>query len=220
MTTKKYITAAREAVSTYNEVGSESVIELQDILAVLIGPSAKPEFTGRLAARGIKTLVDMTVTELKEEGITHNEALKIHSGMLIARKMRSAGRADSRYVIRSPEDAAANLMTEMNALTQEHFVVLYLNVKNEVLHKKTVFIGSLYSSIVHPREVFKEAVKQSAASIICFHNHPSGQPTPSPEDIEITKRLAEAGSVMGVELLDHVIIGDHQFISLKEKGYM
>ncbi|MEK5069625.1 JAB domain-containing protein [Sporosarcina sp. FSL K6-1508] len=176
MTTKKYITAAREAVSSYNEVGSESVIELQDILAVLIGPSAKPECTGRLAARGIKTLVDMTITELKEEGMTHNEALKIHSGMLIARKMRSAGKADTRYVIRSPEDAAAYLMSEMSVLTQEHFVVIYLNVKNEVLHKKTLFIGSLNSSIVHPREVFKEAVKQSAASIICFHNHPSGQP--------------------------------------------
>src|SRR3954453_13303244 len=134
MTTKSYIASAREAVSTYNEVGSESVIELQDILAVLIGPSAKPEFTGRLAAHGIKTLVDMTVTELKEEGMTHNEALKIHSGMLIARKMRSAGKADTRFVIRSPEDAAAYLMTEMNALTQEHFVVLYLNVKIEVLN--------------------------------------------------------------------------------------
>ena len=134
--------------------------------------------------------------------------------------MRSAGKADDRYVIRSPEDAAAYLMTEMTALTQEHFVVLYLNVKNEVLHKKTVFIGSLNSSIVHPREVYKEAVKYSAASIICLHNHPSGRPDPSPEDIEVTKRLAEAGSVMGVELFDHVIIGDHRFISLKEKGYM
>lgn len=92
MTTKKYITAAHEAVSTYNEVDSESAIELQDILAVLTGPSAKPEFTCRLVARGIKTLVDMTVTELKEEGMPHNEALKTHSGMLIARKMRSAGK--------------------------------------------------------------------------------------------------------------------------------
>ncbi|MFS0688975.1 DNA repair protein RadC [Sporosarcina sp. 179-K 8C2 HS] len=219
MTTKKYITSAREAVSTYNAVGSESIIELQDILAVLIGPSVKPEFTGRLAARGIRELVDMTVSELKEEGMTHNQALRVHSGMLIARKMRSAGKADSRYVIRSPEDAAAYMMAEMTNLTQEHFVVIFLNVKNEVLHKKTIFIGSLNSSIVHPREVYKEAVKHSAASIICFHNHPSGRPDPSPEDIEVTKRLAKAGSVMGVELIDHVVIGDHQFISLKEKGY-
>lgn len=164
-------------------------------------------------------MVDMTVSELKEEGMTHNEALRVHSGMLIARKMRSAGKAETRYVIRSPEDAAAYMMAEMTNLTQEHFVVIFLNVKNEVLHKKTIFIGSLNSSIVHPREVYKEAVKHSAASIICFHNHPSGRPDPSLEDIEVTKRLAEAGSVMGVELIDHVIIGDHRFISLKEKGY-
>jgi DNA repair protein RadC len=128
--------------------------------------------------------------------------------------------SEGRYTIRSPEDAATYLMTDMSSLTQEHFVVLFLNVKNEVLHKQTIFIGSLNSSIVHPREIFREAVKRSAASIICAHNHPSGNPTPSPEDIEVTKRLSEAGALMGIEVLDHVIIGDHQFISLKEKGYM
>lgn len=220
MTTKKYITSAREAVATYDAIGSEAVIELQDVLAVLIGPSSTPEITGRLAGHGLRILVEMTVSELEEEGMTHNEALKVHSGMLLAKKLRNVGKNESRYTIRSPEDAASYMMAEMTSLTQEHFVVLYLNVKNEVLHKKTVFIGSLNSSIVHPREVYKEAVKHSAASIICLHNHPSGTVTPSPEDIDVTKRLAEAGSVMGVELLDHVIIGDHKFLSLKEKGYM
>ncbi|MCZ2258072.1 RadC family protein [Sporosarcina sp. G11-34] len=220
MNTKKYITSAREAVATYNAIGSEAVIELQDIFAVLIGPSSTPEFTGRLAGHGLRTLVEMTVSEFEKEGMTHNEALKVHSGMLLAKKVRNVGKNETRYTIRSPEDAASYMMAEMTSLTQEHFVVLYLNVKNEVLHKKTIFIGSLNSSIVHPREVYKEAVKHSAASIICVHNHPSGQPNPSTEDIEVTKRLAEAGSMMGVELLDHVIIGNHQFISLKEKGYM
>lgn len=220
MNIKKYITSAREAVATYDAIGSEAVIELQDILAVLIGPSSTPEFTGRLAGHGLRTLVEMTVSELEEEGMTHNEALKVHSGMLLAKKVRNVGKNETRYTIRSPEDAASYMMAEMTSLTQEHFVVLYLNVKNEVLHKKTIFIGSLNSSIVHPREVYKEAVKHSAASIICLHNHPSGTVTPSPEDIDVTKRLAEAGSVMGVELLDHVIIGDHKFLSLKEKGYM
>lgn len=220
MNTKKYITSAREAVATYDAIGSEAVIELQDILAVLIGPSSTPEFTGRLAGHGLRTLVEMTVSELEEEGMTHNEALKVHSGMLLAKKVRNVGKNETRYTIRSPDDAASYMMAEMTSLTQEHFVVLYLNVKNEVLHKKTIFIGSLNSSIVHPREVYKEAVKHSAASIICLHNHPSGTVTPSPEDIDVTKRLAEAGSVMGVELLDHLIIGDHKFLSLKEKGYM
>jgi len=220
MNTKKYITSAREAVATYDAIGSEAVIELQDILAVLIGPSSTPEFTGRLAGHGLRTLVEMTVFELEEEGMTHNEALKVHSGMLLAKKVRNVGKNETRYTIRSPEDAASYMMAEMTSLTQEHFVVLYLNVKNEVLHKKTIFIGSLNSSIVHPREVYKEAVKHSAATIICLHNHRSGTVTPSPEDIDVTKRLAEAGSVTGVELLDHVIIGDHNFLSLKEKGYM
>jgi len=98
--------------------------------------------------------------------------------------------------------------------------VLFLNVKNEVLHSRTIFIGSLNSSIVHPREVFREAVKRSAASIICAHNHPSGNPAPSPEDIEVTKRLAEAGRIVGIDLLDHIIIGDHKFLSLKEGDFI
>lgn len=98
-------------------------------------------------------------------------------------------------------------------------VVLFLNIKNQIIHKQTIFIGSLNASIVHPREIFREAVKRSAASIICAHNHPSGVPTPSSEDIEVTKRIVEAGYIIGIELIDHVIIGDHQYISLKEKGY-
>ncbi|GJI58697.1 DNA repair protein RadC [Bacillus altitudinis] len=100
------------------------------------------------------------------------------------------------------------------------FTCLYLNTKNQVLHKHTVFIGSLNSSIVHPREIFKEAFKRSAASFICVHNHPSGDPTPSREDIEVTQRLFECGKLIGIQLLDHLVIGDQKFVSLKEKGYL
>ncbi|WP_443029010.1 hypothetical protein [Sporosarcina sp. G11-34] len=89
---KKYITSACEAVATYDAIGSEAVIELQDILAFLIGPSSTPEFTGRLAGHGLRTLVEMTVSELEEEGMTHNEALKVHSGMLLAKKVRNVGK--------------------------------------------------------------------------------------------------------------------------------
>jgi DNA repair protein RadC len=81
-------------------------------------------------------------------------------------------------------------------------------------------MGSLNASIVHPREVFRAAIKRSSASIICVHNHPSGDPTPSPEDIQLTHRLVEAGSIIGIEVLDHIIIGDFKFVSLKEQGYM
>mgnify|MGYP001946399917 FL=1 len=108
----------------------------------------------------------------------------------------------------------------MRFLNQEHFVCLYLNTKNQVIHKQTVFIGSLNASIVHQREVFREAFRRSAASIICIHNHPSGDPTPSREDIEVTRRLKECGRMIGIEILDHIIIGDKRFVSLKEKGYL
>lgn len=125
-----------------------------------------------------------------------------------------------RYVIRSPEDVSSLVMEDMRFLKQEHFVCLYLNTKNQVIFRHTVFIGSLNASIVHPREVFKEALRRSSASIICLHNHPSGDPSPSREDIDVTKRLYEAGRVLGIELLDHIIIGDRTFISLKEQGHV
>jgi DNA repair protein RadC len=112
------------------------------------------------------------------------------------------------------------VMNDMRFLSQEHFVCLYLNTKNQVLHKQTIFIGSLNASIVHPREVFREALKRSAASIICLHNHPSGDPAPSREDIEVTKRLVECGKMIGIDVLDHLIIGENKFVSLKEKGYL
>lgn len=95
-----------------------------------------------------------------------------------------------------------------------------LNTKNHVLAQETLSMGSLNASIVHPREVFRAAIKRSSASIVCVHNHPSGDPTPSPEDIQLTHRLVEAGTIIGIEVLDHVIIGDQRFISLKEEGFM
>ncbi|MBU5213574.1 DNA repair protein RadC [Bacillus oleronius] len=100
------------------------------------------------------------------------------------------------------------------------YTCIYLSTKNQVIHQQTIFIGSLNASIVHPREVFKEAFRRSAASIICIHNHPSGDPGPSREDIEVTKRLVECGKIIGIEILDHLIIGDKKFVSLKEKGYL
>lgn len=217
---KKYIQTARESVALYNVLGSRGDVELQEVLAVLIGTSATPELTGRLASYGIRELVDMTVEELEAEGLSHLKALELHSSFILAEKLMSVGKAEKRYTIRSPEDGADLLMGEMSGLQQEHFVMLMLNTKNEVIGKKTVFIGSLNSSTVHPREIFKEAVKKSSASIIVAHNHPSGHVSPSPEDIEVTKRLVEAGDIMGVQVLDHIIIGDQTFVSLKEKGYM
>ena len=110
------------------------------------------------------------------------------------------------------------LINEMSNLKQEVFKLIFLNTKNIVIGSKDVFKGTLNSSIVHPREVFKEAIQRGSASIIACHNHPSGDPNPSKEDINITLRLKECGKIMGIELLDHMIIGANKYVSLKEKG--
>jgi DNA repair protein RadC len=168
----------------------------------------------------LRLLKDASVDEMMSiKGIGSAKAVQIMAAVELGRRIHRLQYED-RYVIRSPEDAANYVMEDMRFLTQEHFVCLYLNTKNQVLHQQTIFIGSLNASIVHPREVFKEAFRRSAASFICLHNHPSGDPSPSREDIDVTKRLNECGKLIGIELLDHLIIGDQKFISLKEKGYM
>lgn len=198
----------------------------QELIAILLRTGTKQESVLVLANRilssfdKIQDLKYATIEEMMQvKGVGKAKAVQLLAAAEIGKRLYRK-HSEGRYTIRSPEDAAAYLMTDMSSLNQEHFVVLFLNVKNEVLHKQTIFIGSLNSSIVHPREIFREAVKRSAASIIAAHNHPSGNPSPSPEDIEVTKRLIEAGSIMGIEVIDHIIIGDHKFLSLKEKGYM
>lgn len=197
----------------------------QELIAILLGTGTKHESVLAVANRVLLTFEKLhnlkfaTLEEMTEiKGIGEAKAVLLLAAIELGRRLASK-EGERRYTIRSPEDAANFLMQDMTSLQQEHFVVLFLNVKNQILHKKTIFVGSLNASIVHPREIFREAVKRSAASIICAHNHPSGVPTPSPEDIDVTTRLYEAGKIVGVDLLDHVIIGDHQFISMKEKGY-
>src|SRR5690625_1056018 len=148
-----------------------------------------------------------------------SKGVQLLAAIELGRRM-SIFQQEDKYFIRSPEDGANYVMENMRNLKQEHFVVLFLNTKNKVIHQKTIFIGSLNSSVVHPREVFREAVRRSSASIICVHNHPSGDPTPSKEDILVTKRLVESGKMMGIDVLDHLIIGNRRFVSLKEKGYI
>lgn len=122
--------------------------------------------------------------------------------------------------ITSPTDCVDYIAEEVKHLEQEHFIGIYLDSKNRVLAKKTLFIGSLNRSIVHPREVFKEAFRHGCNAIIVIHNHPSGSPTPSSQDIAITRRLSEIGELVGIELLDHIIIGTEGYVSLREEGLM
>ncbi len=198
----------------------------QELIAILLRTGTKKESVLSLANRvlnyfeQIQELKHATLEEIVSiNGIGEAKAVQLLAAIELGRRLAQI-QVNTRFTIRSPQDAASFLMPEMSSLNQEHFVVLFLNTKNQVIHKQTIFIGSLNSSIVHPREIFREAVKRSAASIICAHNHPSGIATPSPEDIDVTKRIQEAGYIIGIDLIDHIIVGDHQFISLKEKGYM
>jgi len=120
-------------------------------------------------------------------------------------------------VIKEAKDIVELVMPQMRHLEQEHLKVASLNGKLRFLAITTVFVGTLDSSLVHPREVFKEALRRTAKNIILIHNHPSGNPDPSKEDVEITKRIAQTGKAIGIEMLDHIIIGDGKFISMKEK---
>ncbi|GGK15949.1 UPF0758 protein YsxA [Caldalkalibacillus thermarum] len=197
----------------------------QELLAILLRTGTHRESVFNLASRILKEigslnrLHDVSVEELMHiKGVGQAKAVQIKAGVELGRRV--ARRQKELSAIRSPEDAAAYLMERLSLELQEKFYCLYLNTKNQVIFEKTVFIGSLNASIVHPREVYKEAIKWSAASIIVAHNHPSGDPTPSREDIEVTKRLQQAGEILGIECLDHLIIGHERYISLKNKGYM
>lgn len=212
----KHFALAKEELVFY---GTENT-SLQNLLAVMIGPKANPSITGQLASLGVKGLSSLSKEELLSyEGIDETIADRIQACLGLAGLMNKF-KIENKYVVRSPEDAAKYL-ADLSMSDQEQFEAVFLNTKNVVIGRKTIFKGSLNASIVHPRELFREALKLSAASIIVGHQHPSGDPTPSREDIEVTKRLHKVGETVGIELLDHVIIGESgKFTSLKEKGYL
>lgn len=165
----------------------------------------------------IQELLNVTEEELLNiKGIGKTKAQQIIATLQLAR-MNSVT-TEQRFRIRSPHNAY-EFLNDMQHLQQEHFVILGLNTKNEVLFRKTIFIGSLNASICHPREIMKELIKRSCASAILSHNHPSGDTTPSPEDIQVTERIIEAGLIIGIDIVDHIIVGSNKYLSMKEKGY-
>ncbi len=207
-------------------LGAEQLND-HELLAIILGSGTRETSALELANQildtyhGLRHLQDTTLEELVLlKGIGKAKAATVKAAIEIGRRI--ARDIETKDFIRSPEDvqeyAEAVLIQEMRVYDREHFLVLYLDRKGGVITKESVSIGGLHSSIVHPREVFKTAVKRSAASIILAHNHPSGDPTPSRQDIEITRRLVEASRIMGIEVLDHVIIGEQTYCSFKEKG--
>lgn len=169
---------------------------------------------------GLKQLLGVSAEELSAfKGVGPAKVAQIRAALELGRRVAMATAWD-RPCIKSPENAAALVMEEMRHLDREHFCALLLNTKNQVLVRETISIGTLNSSAIHPRELFKAAIRRSAAAVILVHNHPSGDPTPSRQDIEVTNRLIEAGNIIGIQVLDHLVIGDNKFTSFKAKGLL
>lgn len=197
-----------------------------ELLAIVLRTGTKERSALGLAEHllsvhgGLRGVANASVDEIAQvKGIGPVKGVQIAACVELGRRLASHTE-ETRPVIRSPEDVAHLLMPELRDARKEHFKALMLDVKNRVLKTVTVSVGTLDASIVHPRDVFKDAIAMSAAAVIVAHNHPSGDPTPSPEDRQVTARLCEAGRVMGIELLDHVVLGDGRWVSLKQLGWM
>ena len=202
----------QENLFGYEEKAVKNVEEMsnQELLATLLGVKESNISYGRLS--------DMVTAPMSIKGIGEKKSKKLYAIAEITRRlMQTVDRSD---VIHGPEDVAHFLMPKLRFETVEHFGVMVLNTKNHIIADTIITTGSLTASVVHPRELFREVLKYPAASVIVYHNHPSGDPAPSHEDIAVTRRLVKAGEILDIPVLDHIIIGDNRFVSLKEKGMM
>ena len=165
-----------------------------------------------------KSLSRLSIGTLKKElGIGDVKACQIVACFELGRRL-SKFKEDKKRPIKNAKDIAKIFIPEMGSLKKEHFKGIYLDSRKKVIKEETIFIGSLNESVIHPREIFKIALEENAASLILIHNHPSGNPKPSDQDIEITKELIRAGEILGIPVLDHIIIGNDKYVSLREKG--
>ncbi len=201
-----------QALSTAELIGLLIRVGSHERSAVSLGEHLLAHF------KNIKGVACASTEELaKIKGIGPAKAAEIKAAIEFGSRL-SLFTDDTRPTIGGPRDVANLLMPDLRYLKKETLKALLLSTKNHVLAIKTISVGDLSSSIVHPREVFQDAVIASAASIIVAHNHPSGDPTPSAEDVAVTKRLISAGEILGIDVLDHIVIGDGTFASLKERG--
>jgi DNA repair protein RadC len=167
----------------------------------------------------LKGIADASLEELsKVRGIGLAKAAQIRAAFELTNRLEGYQESGKRETVKTPEDVIALVRSRLKGKKKEYFLALLLDTRNRLIRVAEISVGSLDSSIVHPREVFKEAVAASAASVIFAHNHPSGDPEASEDDLNLTKRLAEAGEIMGIDVLDHVIIGEEKYLSLKREG--
>jgi DNA repair protein RadC len=201
-----------------------TALNATELLAVLLRTgsrtrSALEVATDLLCAYGsLERLAGASPSELcRTGGVGEVKALHLLAAFELGRRL-GALPARIRPAVRRPGDAAAFVMADLRFAETERFWVLLLNTKNEILDRIEVSRGGLASSPVHPREVFRAALRHSAAGVILVHNHPSGDPTPSQADLAMTARLSRVGGVMGIPIIDHIIIGDGRYVSLRERG--
>ncbi len=199
-------------------------LSTEELIALIIRTGNKSDTAIELAnnlinkAKGLRGVIDFTPEEFMEyKGIGKAKGTQLCAVIELSKRINQSKYQDD-IRINSPDNVVSLMMSELRYLKQEHLYAILLDVKSKMIGKILISKGGLSSSIVHPREVFKLAIKKSSASVILVHNHPSGEPNPSNEDIKITKRLYSVGEIIGIEILDHIIIGDGKYISLKEKN--
>lgn len=202
----------------------ESYLSNAELLAILIGTGTMKSSSIEVAQKilsleksGIAYLTECTPQELcKIQGIGIAKAAQIIAAIELGKRIATRPK-EKKLQIHDSQKVADLFIEDMRYLKKEFFKILLLNSKNEIIAIEEISVGNLNSSIVHPREVFSMVIKKSAASIILVHNHPSGNTTPSQNDIEVTNRLVEAGTLMGIQVIDHLIIGDGKYLSFREK---
>lgn len=211
-------------MNAYDRVRDVGIAAASPLDLLAVGLSRREEDVSEESASevlrrlgNISRLPEMTPEILRDQaGLTTFEATRAQALIELGRRTSGAGKG-MRTVIESPADVAA-MFDHLRHEKREHFVAVYLDAKAFVLRAVTIHIGTVTSSLVGPREVFREAVREGAVSLVVAHNHPSGDPTPSPEDIEVTKCLKSVGDMLDIQLLDHVILGDRRHVSLREMG--
>jgi DNA repair protein RadC len=216
-------TAIKEAKSFYFRTCNPGQFSNKELLILILEPLMRNRSLSVAAddilQKGLSYLVTLSEFELSTLfGLNEKQSFHLMAVFEMARRIGGMKR-DEEVIIRSPQDAL-DVVRDLKFFDKEHFVCLFLNTKNIVIGRETISVGTLNSTLVHPREVFKAAIRRGAASVVFAHNHPSGDSTESPEDIQITHRLAECGKLLGIDVIDHLIIAGDNWASLKERGHL
>ncbi len=196
----------------------------RELVALILGSGSRDasalDVSETLLVEGLRSLAGRTLPELEgTKGLGRARATRILAALELGSRLASEGRS-AQPVFRTPADAARYLLPRYGARPVETFGLLALDVRHRLKREAVISVGCLTASLVHPREVFQEAVVSRAAALVLFHNHPSGDPEPSAEDASLTRRLAAAGSLMGIEILDHLVLGAGRYVSLKDRGIL